>query len=96
MCGWQEINGLGLTAELKDHCKLILKYPRGTNSTWVHHLSSALGSGEVTASGYANSMLISFKTWDSYYIIFSLLLGPCTLPLILLQLGDIMSYSMLK
>ncbi|MED6171636.1 purple acid phosphatase [Stylosanthes scabra] len=28
--------GLGLTAEIIDHCKLILKYPEGTNSTWYN------------------------------------------------------------
>ncbi|KAG6493509.1 hypothetical protein ZIOFF_048496 [Zingiber officinale] len=27
--------GLGLTAEIIDHCKLVLKFPQGTNSTWV-------------------------------------------------------------
>ncbi|XP_019457242.1 PREDICTED: sialyltransferase-like protein 1 [Lupinus angustifolius] len=28
--------GLGLTAHIVDHCKLILKYPEGTNSTWYN------------------------------------------------------------
>ncbi|KAL1314532.1 hypothetical protein HN51_041329 [Arachis hypogaea] len=28
--------GLGLTAQIIDHCKLILKYPEGTNSTWYN------------------------------------------------------------
>ncbi|KAK7395986.1 hypothetical protein VNO78_16643 [Psophocarpus tetragonolobus] len=28
--------GLGLTAHIIDHCKLILKYPEGTNSTWYN------------------------------------------------------------
>ncbi|KMT06849.1 hypothetical protein BVRB_6g151900 [Beta vulgaris subsp. vulgaris] len=28
--------GLGLTADIIDHCKLKLKYPEGTNSTWVN------------------------------------------------------------
>ncbi|KAH1204915.1 Sialyltransferase-like protein 1 [Glycine max] len=28
--------GLGLTAHVIDHCKLILKYPEGTNSTWYN------------------------------------------------------------
>ncbi|XP_030512184.1 sialyltransferase-like protein 1 isoform X2 [Rhodamnia argentea] len=28
--------GLGLTAHLIDHCKLILKFPQGTNSTWYN------------------------------------------------------------
>ncbi|XP_020219607.2 sialyltransferase-like protein 1 [Cajanus cajan] len=27
--------GLGLTAHVVDHCKLILKYPKDTNSTWL-------------------------------------------------------------
>ncbi|XP_002962143.2 sialyltransferase-like protein 5 [Selaginella moellendorffii] len=29
-----ERNGLGLTATVKDACKIVLKYPEGTNSTW--------------------------------------------------------------
>lgn len=28
--------GLGLTADIIDHCKLILKFPEGTNSTWYN------------------------------------------------------------
>ncbi|XP_074579233.1 sialyltransferase-like protein 5 [Curcuma longa] len=28
--------GLGLTAEVIDHCKLVLKFPQGTNSTWYN------------------------------------------------------------
>ncbi|XP_059450210.1 sialyltransferase-like protein 1 [Corylus avellana] len=28
--------GLGLTAHVIDHCKLILKFPEGTNSTWYN------------------------------------------------------------
>ncbi|KMZ66066.1 Alpha-sialyltransferase, family GT29 [Zostera marina] len=28
--------GLGLTAEIIDHCKLVLKFPKGTNSTWYN------------------------------------------------------------
>ncbi|XP_020239806.1 sialyltransferase-like protein 5 [Cajanus cajan] len=28
--------GLGLTAHVVDHCKLILKYPKDTNSTWYN------------------------------------------------------------
>ncbi|MCL7038424.1 hypothetical protein MKW94_030258 [Papaver nudicaule] len=28
--------GLGLTALIVDHCKLVLKYPKGTNSTWFN------------------------------------------------------------
>lgn len=28
--------GLGLRAHIVDHCKLILKFPRGTNSTWYN------------------------------------------------------------
>ncbi|CAN6476449.1 unnamed protein product [Victoria cruziana] len=28
--------GLGLTAEIVDHCNLILKFPEGTNSTWYN------------------------------------------------------------
>ncbi|XP_030450424.2 sialyltransferase-like protein 1 isoform X1 [Syzygium oleosum] len=28
--------GLGLTAHIIDHCKLILKFPQGTNSTWYN------------------------------------------------------------
>lgn len=28
--------GLGLTAHIVDHCKLILKFPEGTNSTWYN------------------------------------------------------------
>ncbi|KAK9669837.1 hypothetical protein RND81_13G158000 [Saponaria officinalis] len=28
--------GLGLTADIINHCKLKLKYPEGTNSTWVN------------------------------------------------------------
>ncbi|KAJ8634046.1 hypothetical protein MRB53_027382 [Persea americana] len=28
--------GLGLTADIVDHCKLILKFPEGTNSTWYN------------------------------------------------------------
>ncbi|KAL6135971.1 hypothetical protein ACLB2K_068196 [Fragaria x ananassa] len=28
--------GLGLTADIIDHCNLILKYPPGTNSTWYN------------------------------------------------------------
>nr|CCH47222.1 similar to sialyltransferase-like protein [Lupinus angustifolius] len=28
--------GLGLTAHIIDHCKLVLKYPEGTNSTWYN------------------------------------------------------------
>ena len=27
--------GLGLSAHIIDHCNLILKFPQGTNSTWV-------------------------------------------------------------
>jgi hypothetical protein len=27
--------GLGLTADIIDHCKLVLRFPKGTNSTWV-------------------------------------------------------------
>ncbi|KAJ6973166.1 hypothetical protein NC653_033485 [Populus alba x Populus x berolinensis] len=27
--------GFGLTASIVDHCKLILKFPQGTNSTWA-------------------------------------------------------------
>lgn len=29
-------NGLGLTATIVDHCKIILAYPEGTNSTWYN------------------------------------------------------------
>ncbi|OVA17374.1 Glycosyl transferase [Macleaya cordata] len=28
--------GLGLTADIVDHCKLVLKFPEGTNSTWYN------------------------------------------------------------
>ncbi|KAL5647641.1 hypothetical protein ACJX0J_041996, partial [Zea mays] len=28
--------GLGLTAHIIDHCKLVLKFPKGTNNTWVN------------------------------------------------------------
>ncbi|KAL8108948.1 sialyltransferase-like protein 1 [Apium graveolens] len=28
--------GLGLTAHIIDHCKLVLKFPEGTNSTWYN------------------------------------------------------------
>lgn len=28
--------GLGLTADIIDHCTLVLKYPEGTNSTWYN------------------------------------------------------------
>ncbi|XP_010249221.1 PREDICTED: sialyltransferase-like protein 1 [Nelumbo nucifera] len=28
--------GLGLTAQIVDHCKLVLKFPEGTNSTWYN------------------------------------------------------------
>ncbi|OEL36464.1 Sialyltransferase-like protein 5 [Dichanthelium oligosanthes] len=28
--------GLGLTADIIDHCKLVLKFPQGTNSTWYN------------------------------------------------------------
>ncbi|ONK81857.1 uncharacterized protein A4U43_C01F33580 [Asparagus officinalis] len=28
--------GLGLTADIIDHCKLVLKFPPGTNSTWYN------------------------------------------------------------
>ncbi|GER46829.1 sialyltransferase-like protein [Striga asiatica] len=28
--------GLGLTAQIMDHCNLILKFPEGTNSTWYN------------------------------------------------------------
>ncbi|KAL9668593.1 hypothetical protein QQ045_006130 [Rhodiola kirilowii] len=28
--------GLGLTAHIVDHCKLVLKFPQGTNSTWYN------------------------------------------------------------
>ncbi|CAL9198534.1 unnamed protein product [Musa hybrid cultivar] len=28
--------GLGLTADIIDHCKLVLKFPEGTNSTWYN------------------------------------------------------------
>ncbi|XP_071738954.1 sialyltransferase-like protein 1 [Rutidosis leptorrhynchoides] len=28
--------GFGLTAHIVDHCKLILKFPEGTNSTWLN------------------------------------------------------------
>ncbi|KAM7251750.1 hypothetical protein ACFE04_023633 [Oxalis oulophora] len=28
--------GLGLTAQIIDHCKLVLKFPQGTNSTWYN------------------------------------------------------------
>ncbi|KAK1319065.1 hypothetical protein QJS10_CPB04g00114 [Acorus calamus] len=28
--------GLGLTAHIVDHCKLVLKFPEGTNSTWYN------------------------------------------------------------
>ncbi|XP_022725800.1 LOW QUALITY PROTEIN: sialyltransferase-like protein 1 [Durio zibethinus] len=28
--------GLGLTAHVIDHCKLVLKFPQGTNSTWYN------------------------------------------------------------
>lgn len=28
--------GLGLTAQVVDHCKLILRFPQGTNSTWYN------------------------------------------------------------
>lgn len=31
----QANRGLGLTAHIIDHCNLILKFPEGTNSTWV-------------------------------------------------------------
>ncbi|KAL3526250.1 hypothetical protein ACH5RR_010906 [Cinchona calisaya] len=27
--------GLGLTVHIIDHCKLVLKFPQGTNSTWI-------------------------------------------------------------
>ncbi|XP_057824783.1 sialyltransferase-like protein 5 isoform X2 [Cryptomeria japonica] len=29
-------NGLGLMAHIVDHCKLVLAYPKGTNSTWYN------------------------------------------------------------
>lgn len=28
--------GLGLTAHIIDHCKMVLKFPKGTNSTWYN------------------------------------------------------------
>lgn len=28
--------GLGLTADIIDHCKLVLRFPKGTNSTWYN------------------------------------------------------------
>ncbi|KAL4577067.1 hypothetical protein LXL04_013168 [Taraxacum kok-saghyz] len=28
--------GFGLTAQIIDHCKLVLKFPEGTNSTWLN------------------------------------------------------------
>lgn len=31
----QRDRGLGLSAHIIDHCNLILKFPQGTNSTWV-------------------------------------------------------------
>lgn len=31
----QANRGLGLTAHIIDHCKMVLKFPKGTNSTWV-------------------------------------------------------------
>lgn len=32
---FQANRGLGLTAHIIDHCNVILKFPQGTNSTWV-------------------------------------------------------------
>ncbi|KAF3784511.1 Sialyltransferase-like protein 1 [Nymphaea thermarum] len=33
---WSASRGLGLTAHIIDHCKLVLKFPEGTNSTWYN------------------------------------------------------------
>ncbi|CAL9128578.1 unnamed protein product [Musa textilis] len=33
---WHASRGLGLTADIIDHCKLVLKFPEGTNSTWYN------------------------------------------------------------
>ncbi|THU59270.1 hypothetical protein C4D60_Mb07t00360 [Musa balbisiana] len=34
--------GLGLTADIIDHCKLVLKFPEGTNSTWYRNMTTVL------------------------------------------------------
>ncbi|KAJ0789748.1 putative glycosyl transferase family 29, GT29-like superfamiliy [Helianthus annuus] len=34
--------GFGLTAHIIDHCKLILKFPEGTNSTWYRNMTTVL------------------------------------------------------
>jgi len=31
-----------MTADIIDHCKLVLKFPPGTNSTWVKHFPMLL------------------------------------------------------
>ena len=35
LLGFQETNGLGLTAYSINECEMVLKYPEDTNSSWV-------------------------------------------------------------
>ncbi|KAL9331153.1 hypothetical protein ACSQ67_000763 [Phaseolus vulgaris] len=53
--------GLGLTAHIIDHCKLILKYPEGTNSTWYNAQFKKFEPLE-----YSYDMCEAILLWEQY------------------------------
>uniref|UniRef100_A0A5B7ASK5 Sialyltransferase-like protein 1 n=1 Tax=Davidia involucrata TaxID=16924 RepID=A0A5B7ASK5_DAVIN len=53
--------GLGLTAHIIDHCKLILKFPDGTNSTWYNEQFKIFESLE-----YHYDVCEAILLWEQY------------------------------
>ncbi|KAF3784597.1 Sialyltransferase-like protein 1 [Nymphaea thermarum] len=53
--------GLGLTAEIVDHCKLILKFPEGTNSTWYNKQFN-----KYEALDYPYDICEAILLWEQY------------------------------
>ncbi|XP_049931624.1 sialyltransferase-like protein 1 isoform X2 [Nymphaea colorata] len=53
--------GLGLTAEIVDHCKLILKFPEGTNSTWYNKQFN-----KYEALDYEYDICEAILLWEQY------------------------------
>ncbi|KAK9113345.1 hypothetical protein Syun_020142 [Stephania yunnanensis] len=48
--------GLGLTADIVDHCKLILKFPEGTNSTWFRTCAVVGNSGDLLKTEFGEEI----------------------------------------
>ncbi|XP_068645701.1 sialyltransferase-like protein 5 [Aristolochia californica] len=53
--------GLGLTAQIIDHCKLVLKFPEGTNSTWYNAQFKVFESLE-----YRYDVCEAILLWEQY------------------------------